>query len=161
MRAKLILPAALLLLASCDEAPTRTGETSGGEILAPTRLEGMPRQSTGITAERRLVIRTQGELEAFWAEMLRDRPYFAPPEIDFASEMVVAAAMGPRANLGYRVTLESLAREGARWNAVVLSRSPGSCMAQDMATSPVDAMRVPRAAEVRFEERTDVASCTP
>jgi len=164
MRAKL-LPAALLLLAACSGGATDPDprlETSPGEILAPTRLEGMPSHHSGIATEQRRVIRTWAELEAFWAELSHPNPFGPVPAVDFNSEMLIVTAMGTRPSGGYRVFVESIGSMGSAYTVVVRSVSPGrDCVTPAVITNPVDILRVPIANQVKFVERREVHSCGP
>ncbi|HEU0015855.1 MAG TPA: protease complex subunit PrcB family protein [Longimicrobium sp.] len=162
MRAKL-LPIALLLLAACGGGAAGSGpllDSGSGEILVPTRLEGMPSHHSGIATERRLVIRTRAELEAFWAELSHPNSFGPVPAVDFHSEMLIVAAMGTRPSGGYRVSVESVASTGSGYNVVVKSVSPArECPTLAVITQPIDILRVPVAREVRFVEQAEVHRC--
>ncbi|HEU0015854.1 MAG TPA: protease complex subunit PrcB family protein [Longimicrobium sp.] len=162
MRAK-TLSASLLLLAACnvgDSGHVPTFETSPDELVPLSHVEGMPAQLSGSTRARRLVIRSRDVLEAFWAELGQPNSFGPVPEVDFEREMVIAATMGPRGSGGYRITFDAMVTRGSRHHVLVRSSLPGpQCPALGVITSPVDAIVVPIAQGVSFEERTVTYDC--
>lgn len=117
---------------------------------------------SGIDDRRRVVIRTQTEWEAFWAEFagnLAPRP--DPPTIDFAEKMVVAATMGLRSTGGYSISVEGIFEDGGRLIVRVLETSPGpKCGTIQAVTSPATAVTVATSNNsAEFEEATLVAGC--
>ncbi len=100
----------------------------------------------------RCVIRTREEWDA-----IRGRLIFSgePPEIDFSSESILLAALGPRSTTGSGIGIDTLVTSTDSLVAVVFSYESASPVEGTEETSPVDAVRVPRVAgPVRFVERT-------
>ena len=98
------------------------------------------RFSSGIGEELRTVVRGQQQWEALWARVVEpqgNRP--PPPEVDFAREMVLVAAMGVRASGGYSVTIARAIDTPDAIEAHVRHVSPGPrCAATAALTEPVD-----------------------
>ena len=84
------------------------------------------------------------------------------PEIDFAHEMLVVAALGTRATGGYSVFIDG-ARRDSSGDIVIAVRtvSPARrCGVTEALTQPADIARMPRSdADVRFEERQEIQDC--
>ena len=116
---------------------------------------------SGFDQPARLVIRDQGTWATFWQRMHSSvTPQPAVPTVDFASRMVVAAAMGTRNSGGYSIVVASMST-GADATANVVSTSPGTnCVVTGALTQPLDAAVVPRVeGTVKFVESTKVHDC--
>lgn len=119
-------------------------------------------QNSGIEGSRRVAIRDEADWERFWSEVHDGRmPSPRAPEIDFGSDMVLAATMGRRSTGGYSIAIEPVLETGDRLYAVVRETSPGEgCMVTQALTAPATAVRVPRTeGEVTFVEREETRDC--
>ena len=90
-----------------------------------------------------------------------DDPPPEAPEIDFANEMVVVAAMGTRPSGGYAIRIDRVARRGNTVWVEVTSSAPGSgCMTTASLTAPVDLVVTQRmTGKVVFVEKSEVRNC--
>lgn len=148
---------------ACDSAPSApSGEPRPVQVV---RLRGEPFSfdyNTSLGERARLVVRDQTTWREVWASMWRTRSPQPPlPEVDFAREMVLVAALGARATGGYDILIES-AYEGPTGLTIhVLSTSPGStCVVTLALTRPVDIARLPRHnGPVAFVERLETREC--
>jgi len=85
------------------------------------------------------------------------------PEVDFAQEMIVAAALGTRASGGYNVLLTRAIEDSTGVQVSVLETSPGANCATTLAlTQPIDLGRLERRdGPVRFVVTQQVERCGP
>lgn len=161
---------ALLLAAGCGGAGTLgpgDARSAGpaGDPVPLTRLRPEPYSFSfysGLTDSARVVVRDAREWEAVWREVWRNQTPVPPlPEIDFAREMVVVAALGSRSSGGYGIIVERAARTREGVEVSVLKQSPGPrCGAPAAITTPVDIARLGRVdGAVRFIERPEVREC--
>lgn len=155
--------AAVLLAAACTASPSavpsRT-EVPAGTPVTLTELTGYSRHHSGIGETSRMVVAS----EAAWNSVV-GRIYSQGaqrPAIDFASEMVIVAAMGGRPTGGYRITVERAVRTASEVVVEVVETSPGrSCGTTQALTAPVHAVRIARQdVPVRFVERKAVHECS-
>lgn len=170
MRSNLVLAITLAAgLAGCAAASPVGGDASadrqtGGTPVPVTRLRpGYTfTLNSGYTAPARQVVRTEGEWRAAWARLHETMaPQPALPEIDFAREMVIVAALGQRSNGGYAILVDSVYDAGSTLRAVVRRSSPGArCIVTASLTQPADVVRVPATARgVTFVDRDEVHDC--
>lgn len=117
---------------------------------------------TGVNTRQRLVLRDETAWANFWSQVVANRMPQPPlPEVNFASEMVVAAAMGSRPTGGYSIVIDALYEADGRLYVVVRETSPGaSCVTTQAVTAPLSAVRIPRfEGEVVFSEKTETHEC--
>ena len=117
---------------------------------------------SGFSDSTRLVVRTQSQWNEVWARIAGNAtPAPEAPEIDFATEMVIVAAMGTRPSGGYAIRIDRVARRGNTLWAEVTSTTPGSgCMSTAALTAPVDAVVVQKTTgKVVFVEKSEVRNC--
>lgn len=117
---------------------------------------------TGVTSRQRLVIRDAQAWSEFWEQVHSNvMPQPPVPSIDFARNIVVAAAMGTRPTGGFSIQIDDVYTDEEELYAVVEERSPGgNCILTQALTAPVVAVRVPRvAASVSFVERRETFTC--
>lgn len=116
---------------------------------------------SGISDRRRVVIRDRDTWASFWTQVMRGRsPQPVLPEVGFAAEMVIAAAMGSRASGGYSIHIDGVYESEGRVYVVVREVSPKNCFVTAAITAPVTAVRVPRHnVAVVFVERTEIHDC--
>ena len=144
---------ALLVAGGCDSpfGPS-------GEVLPVVRLTGEPRSFTwhsGLTDPERIVVRDATAWAVTWKRIWAPSSPPPPlPEIDFAQEMVVVAALGQRPTNGYDIFIDTATASGA--DVSVSVRSVASCGFLTVVTHPVDVARLPRrTGKVRFKEKED------
>ena len=98
----------------------------------------------------RLVIRNRDEFSDFWKGLLAKVPpgHWAPslPEIDFAKEMIIVAAMGERPSSGYGIIIDGACEVDGHVEVFVTSSERGdSCGGVlPVLTAPADAVRIPQ-----------------
>lgn len=138
----------------------------GGPLFPMTRLRAEPYSfstNSGLGTAERLVIRDAGSWQSVWNRIHASRtPMPSVPQIDFAREMIVVAAMGSRPTGGYTLLLEQANEDPADGIVVsVRSISPGrNCVVTLALTAPVDIARLPlHAGQVRFFERSETKNC--
>lgn len=152
----------VVLAAACGAAPSAPDDQ---EPLPVVRLRREPvsfAYASGFDEPRQFVVRDAAAWQQTWAELWRNNVPAPPlPAVDFASEMIVVAALGTRPTGGYSIFVDS-ASEGPEGVAVrVRAVSPGSGCAVTLAvTQPVDVARVPRRdGAVVFSQRNEVQDC--
>jgi type IV pilus biogenesis protein CpaD/CtpE len=165
---------AVAMLAGCTPTPeARTDATSpearttmAQEPIAlrrfPEAVLGAFRSGSGIEAPTREAVRDAQAWRDAWSRLTsRSGPPRAAPEVDFAREMVLVAAMGQRRSGGYAVRIESVREEGGELVASVVETSPGPRCGVTMAlTAPADAVVVTRSTlPVRWAVRQAVSDC--
>lgn len=141
-----------------DEGPTAT-------LLPITRLRAEPYSLTynsGLTDPARVIVTDAQQWAQVWGAIWRNHsPEPALPQIDFAQERVVVAALGQRNSGGYGILVESAAQHPDYVEVVVQKVSPGArCGVTAALTQPVDVARIPAGTlPVRFRERDAVQEC--
>jgi protease stability complex PrcB-like protein len=156
---------AAMLMAACGGAGPDGGSSAplaGSPVAATPVVPPGPRTArSGFTSPERAVLRDAGAWQAFWSRMNAGLdPAPEAPAIDFAHEMVLAAALGTRPTGGYDVAIEA-ALDGASLHARVTETRPGmGCMTTQALTSPVALVRVPRTdAQVAWSDRVQTRDC--
>ena len=117
---------------------------------------------SGFSDSARVAVRTQSQWNEIWARIAGNAtPAPEAPEIDFATEMVIVAAMGTRPSGGYAIRIDRVVRRGNTMWAEVTSSAPGSgCMNAAALTTPVDLVVVQRTTgKVLFVENSEVRNC--
>jgi len=155
----------MLALVGCTaeaDSPLEAQPAIPGEARQLSREEIYSEAYSGIADRRRLAIRSEDEWNRFWTEAmgpLVEPP--PPPEVDFSTQMVLAATMGQRPTGGHGISIPTVGRDGERTYAVVLEVSPGpSCVTTQALTAPGTAVLVPRGdGEVTWIETTEVRDC--
>jgi hypothetical protein len=118
--------------------------------------------NSGFEAPERLFITDAGAWAAAWQLIHRHQSDVPPlPAVDFARDVVILAAMGPRPTGGFRVTVDAVHAHGGVLYATVIERSPGAgCGTFQAITSPVHAVRVPRdGTSARFVINRQTVNC--
>jgi hypothetical protein len=110
------------------------------------------------SGRRSLTIRGERRWRKLW-DALGDGG--EPPEIDFASEMLIAVTQGRQPSGGHAIRIERIERTGkGRLVKVVETQPARGCPASGVITSPYHVVRVRRSAQrVRFERRRTQRSC--
>jgi hypothetical protein len=148
--------------AAAPEARTTMSQEVSMLRRFPEEVQGALRVNSGMETTTREAIRDRGEWDRLWSRLnARGGRPITRPEVDFAREMVLVAAMGRRRTGGYIVRIESARTEGGEVVATVVETSPGPrCGAITMATAPADAVVVTRSTlPVRWDVRQVVTDC--
>ena len=158
----------------CSSAPGDPGTDSSPETaaeipadatqLAFDPLEEVSTPISAIVDRRRLVIRDAAAWEAFWADFAAQvQPRPAPPDVDFSTQMVIAATMGQRTTGGYTISVEEVAEKDGTLYAAVQEVTPGVlCITTDVITAPAVAVLVPRhSGTVAFVDTELELPCAP
>jgi hypothetical protein len=139
----LALAMTIALLAACGGSASGPGEQPSGIVLQPPELSS---PNSAFTEPTRLVVRNEEAWAEAWAAIHGPVSELPPrPVVDFTQEMILVAALGPRASGGYTVTFSAVTAAGDGLRATVQESAPGSgCVSAAVITSPVVAVRVPR-----------------
>jgi hypothetical protein len=106
----------------------------------------------------RQVIRTQEDLDRVWAALGAQEQ----PEVDFATDLVVLAALGQRPSGGYDMDVRRAELRDGRLTVEVVETAPGpNCVTTMALTQPVElvALRAARAQTWEFVERREERGC--
>lgn len=114
-------------------------------------------QQSGIEQPRRAVARSAAEWQALAAQ-LPDAP---TPSVDYATHMLVLAALGQRPTGGHAVQVTGFERRGNGAVIEVTAYRPGAqCMTTQAITTPAVVARVPRVTgDVEWREKGEVREC--
>ena len=138
--------------------PAAPYEATGLEGDLEVRRLGSWSQSPYQEAER-AVIREAESLARLWARLGAAQEQ---PNVDFANDVVIVAALGQRPTGGYEIAVRRAAVEQGRLVVEVLSSSPGrNCMTTMALTQPVAVVAVAAAGAepVEFVEREERRDC--
>lgn len=151
-----------LLLAACSSP---NAPDAAQQPLTVTRLrQGAVSFSynSGVTDSQRLVIRDQATWQQTWDAIHRFMfPAPALPQVDFAREMVIVAALGQKPTGGYSIFIDGATETANGVTVNVRAVSPGNGCAVTLAlTQPVDIARVTRReGNVAFAETNATLNC--
>ena len=138
--------------------PPAPYEATGLEGALEVRRLGRWSQSPYQQAER-TVIRDAESLARLWARLGAEQEQ---PQVDFATDVVIVAAMGQRPSGGHEITVRRAAVEQGGLLVEVLTRTPGGNCSTTMAlTQPVEVVAVAAAGAepVKFVEREERQDC--
>lgn len=136
-----------------------------GTRVPLTRLSTTPYPFSfysGIGQPERLVIRDNATWQSVWTSIWSGTtPVPAAPNVDFAKEMVIVAALGSRPTGGYGILVDSAMMTSSRLTVWIGTSSPGPrCVTTQAFTSPVDIARIQRIdAPVGFIDVPAVLQC--
>jgi len=158
------------ILVACGGASGYQPPIPSGSNAAAVRSPGsgasfqLPTQESGISDQRRLVIRDQAAWVGTWREIVAGR--FSPeppvPDVDFSKEMVLVASMGEHPRTGYQIRFDGVfVRSDGNLTAAVTedTTDPSGCAFAAVMTQPVDAVVVEKALDVTFAERKQTSPC--
>lgn len=139
---------AILLTAAACGGPT---PPPARPSIVPEDAEQIPanpvldEKNSGVEDSSRLLIESAEEWASFHRRVFQNRSASPePPEVDFASSAIVAAAMGRRPTGGYDVLIQRVFLSGDTVYAEVAEISPGpGCVVSQALTAPVRAVQVP------------------
>ena len=137
--------------------------------------------SSGMTTRQRLVIRDAATWSSVWQQITSPRqplparagsgggvdsaeqPVPAAPAVDFASQVVIVAAMGTKSSGGYAIDIDDVRIVDEAARITVTEQSPGNsnrCGVTMAQTEPVAVVAVTRfPGEATFLERTSQDAC--
>jgi hypothetical protein len=118
---------------------------------------------SGITTRERLIVRDATMWKQVWDRISGSMtPAPDPPQVDFAREMLIVAALGERPTGGYGIVVDSVETGPDGFLVTVRTIAPGKgCVLTQALTQPVDIARVPRhEGPVDFEDRAEVRDCS-
>lgn len=144
-----LLPAVVAVAAGMAGCGQPSAPDPPGAPVPLVRLRAEPYSFafySGLVEPRRLVVRDRAAWAEVWAAIWRRHsPLPALPEVDFAREMLVVAALGERPTGGYGILVDSAAAtaEGLAVRIRTISPAPG-CGVTLALTQPVDIARLPR-----------------
>lgn len=158
------------LVAACEAdsvGPGSDDEVPEGVPVDATRIDWRQVDEatilhSSIEDRRRVVVRTEAEWTAFWAEMHGNVvPMPEPPDVDFEGQFVVAATMGERPTGGYTIEFVDVYADDGTLYPVVRETSPGSeCATTQAFTAPATAVVVDDSGlEVEFVEQSRTEAC--
>lgn len=149
--------------ATSPEAQTTMSRDTLAVRRLPQELQGAFRYNSGLDTPTRETVRDAEAWHRLWTGLTaRVRSPLLPlPEVDFAREMVLVAAMGQRPTGGYNLHIESARADGNELVALVVETSPGPrCGVTSSLTAPADAVVVTRSTlPVRWTVRQAVNDC--
>jgi len=117
---------------------------------------------SGLTQSERLVVRDVNAWSNVWTSIsAKVTPAPPAPTIDFATRMVVVAALGQRNSGGYTIRVDSAMTTTDGLTVWTSTIDPGSgCLTTAALTQPVDVASLPRIdGAVRFIDVHAVAHC--
>lgn len=143
------------------------GDPSGTPEARPIPFQPLQEAQTvrfysGLTTRQRLVIRDAATWANVWRELTSPfQPAPPVPAVDFASNLVVVAAMGLRNTGGYSITIDDVRTAAGDVSISVTERSPGSgCIVTAVVTEPVAVVVASRfAGQATFVEHTALRDC--
>ncbi|WP_228720029.1 protease complex subunit PrcB family protein [Methylococcus geothermalis] len=112
---------------------------------------------SGIEDERTAVILDEAAFRSLWAShVVGSVPAPSLPEVDFASDMVIAAFAGAKNSGGYRLSVAGIEEKDRRIRVnLVLNRPGAGCMTAQVVTQPHVWVKTRRSA-LPVEFRTSV-----
>lgn len=129
-------------------------------------LKRLPQESafrfhSGLESPVREVVRDADSWRRIWVRLSGSGASSPAPDVDFAREMALVAAMGQRSTGGYAIRIESVERAGSGLAVRVVETSPGpTCGTGQALSRPADVVIVPRSAlPVQWTVRQVVTDC--
>jgi hypothetical protein len=118
--------------------------------------------SSGIGQAQNFVIKDAAAWNDLWQRIYATQTPVPPlPDVDFNTQMVVAAAIGGKPTGGYDVLLTGAARDTDGLVIALRATSPGAhCLVTQAFTQPIDIARLAKSGgDVRFEQTQQVVDC--
>jgi hypothetical protein len=116
---------------------------------------------SGMRQSQRLIVRDAATWLGTWASISNSVPSQPAPNVNFATQMVVVAALGERTSGGYTIRVDSALRTTDGLTIWIGTVSAGAhCGTVTMLTQPVDIASLPRVdGAVRFVDVPSVVDC--
>lgn len=137
-------------LAFFETAQTVNYQTLGLDYVT---LKESSMGNSWLTERRNEVLTDIEAFEAFWEELHANQsPRPDLPDVDFATEMVVAVVLGLRSSGGYAVEVKKVAEKGGKIGVLVEETAPGpSCGTFAAMTSPYHLIKMKQASVTPLE----------
>lgn len=155
---------AVLALCSCGgESRPKLGHSRDAPTPgAPVPFEVIVQTSSWTNLDvSRAAITTPKEWVDFWVRCYRPGRGPSRPDVNFETDMVLVATMGPRDTGGYSIAFERIEHGDGVLVAHVVETSPGpDCVVSQSLTAPATAILVHQpGVDVDFVERKAVNDC--
>jgi hypothetical protein len=136
----------VVVLAGCGDGPVEPRDGQGGVLLQTSQVVNVTDAWSGYQAATRVVISNADAWATAWATIHAHYTEVPPlPSVDFASSVLVLAAMGPRPTTGHSVTIDEVRASDGTLQVNVTERTPGpTCGTGQAITSPVHVVQAPR-----------------
>jgi len=118
--------------------------------------------SSGIGQAQNFVIKDAAAWNALWQRIYANQTPVPPvTDVDFNTQMVVAAALGSKPTGGYDVLLTEAAKDTGGLVIAVRATSPGAhCFVTQALTAPIDIARLPKTGgDVQFVQTQHTVDC--
>jgi hypothetical protein len=118
---------------------------------------------SGLTDAARLVITDAAGWASAWGQLYAPyQPQPALPEVDFAAQSVLVAALGERSTGGYDIRIDSVLRFEGGTIVYVTTAAPGqNCVTTQALSQPAHLVRLARPVQpVVFQTRASVRECS-
>jgi hypothetical protein len=139
-----------------------TTENARPASVQPLAAGEPMRFHSGLTTRQRLVIRDAATWANVWHQIAGTiQPAPAVPVIDFATGLVIVAAMGTKSSGGYSIEVDDVHTIAGGASISVTEQSPGSgCAVTQAFTAPVAVVVVPRfSGQATFVEHSSLHAC--
>ena len=146
----------------CTGEPSEFPEGAQPVVIQPIPEAQLDRFSSGITTQQRLVVRDGATWANVWQQIAgNNRPIPAAPSVDFASNVVIVAAMGMKSSGGYSIDVNDVRTVAQDAWISITESSPGAmCSTAGVITTPVAVVIVQRfAGQVTFLEHAVQDNC--
>lgn len=156
---------ALLICATsigCAEGPSEIPQGAKPITIQPIPEEQPLHFQSGIPTRQRLVIRDSSTWASMWLDIVGSvSPAPPTPKIDFASHLVLVAAMGTQPSGGYTIAIDDVrTMNDDVWISVTETLPGDRCAVPAVITAPVSVVAVPRfSGKATFVEHTAVHDC--
>lgn len=155
--------AALLLLGACRSA-RQNASSEAAQNSTPLEFQTLAEGSySAIEAESQALISDAADWQAFWTRLHANRSPEPPlPQVDFASEMVLACTLGSRNSGGFQIKVAALAHVGNLCHLSLLYTEPGSnCFTTEALTQPyhIVVLRKTGLTQIQLEVKTQQNPC--
>jgi len=146
----------------CTSARSEFPEGAQPVVIQPIPEAQSERFYSGITTQQRLVVRDGATWANVWQQIdANSIPVPAVPAVDFASNVVIVAAMGRKNSGGYSIDVDDVRSVAEDAWVSITENSPGAmCITTAVITAPVAVVMVPRfAGQVTFLEHAVQDDC--
>jgi PrcB C-terminal len=156
-----VLLAASLPWSACSDSKRKSSEEE--RTASFTSLEAaLPiRYDSSMSERARLVIRDDAHWAEAWKKLATNVESPPVPAVDFATHVVIIAAMGTQPSGGHEITIDDVKLSAKGAKIFVTESSPGSgCAVTAALTAPIAAVLAPRfAGEATFVEKAITPDC--
>lgn len=160
-----LMAVATFLLTGCPSDGLRPGRDLDVTRITPNAPATLT--MSGYQEPMRLAVFDAATFAEVWGRAFAFQdPVPKPPDVDFATEFVVAAALGGRATGGYAIEVVGAREEDGGVVVALVTTSPGKgCPVTLATTQPLDIVKVKRPGRadphLSFAEKQVVTNCGP